>query len=250
MHPVLYHLKGLGTALVGMLRRTPRLSDDAQWEQWKQDFDRIYQENLYVFRNRYIYRELLKIFENNDFLKKEGGYFFEWLKGHYGRDMVMAVGRELDRNTESINLIQLIYQMTQRPDVITRQRFLDIHQVKPGDPKAWPPDIDCFRYEQTQKWFTENVGSGNQLDPAVIKKDRNWLEKQCKSAMKYRHKMVAHRSDMQLTLTIKEIHDSLDAVEKILKKYYGIMTGNALMQATPTIQFYWTKVFTQPWIEK
>jgi hypothetical protein len=37
---------------------------------------------------------------------------------------VLAVGREVDKHTEVINLIQLMYQMTQRPKVISRQRFL------------------------------------------------------------------------------------------------------------------------------
>ena len=86
------------------------------------------------------------------------------------------------------------------------------------------------------------------LDPAKIKKDRNWLEKRCRKVMKYRHKVVAHRSTMDLTLTIEEIDEALDAVEEMLKKYYLLFTGAGLLGAEPAIQFDWQTVFTIPWI--
>lgn len=228
------------------IRRRKALSYDAQWTKWQNDLERIYTESLYVFENRHVFGEIMKMFQDNKQLNKEGGFVWDWLRGIYGRDMVLAIGREVDRHTEVVNLIQLMYQMTKRPRVVSRKRFFKMLDLKhtPGT-----PELHDHLRELNERWFTQNIGAGDFLDPAVIKKDRNWLEKRCKAVMKYRHKVVAHRSTMELSLTIKQIHDALDAVETMLKKYYVLLKGGALMSATPTIQFYWQKVFTIPWIQ-
>lgn len=113
----------------------PALTEDKQWEQWEKDIRRIYTETVYAFENRLVYRELWQIFKNNPKLSAEGGFIWGWIKGIYGRDQVLAVGREVDRHTEVINLIQLMYQMTKRPKVISRARFfkmLDLENPAKG----------------------------------------------------------------------------------------------------------------------
>jgi hypothetical protein len=227
------------------------LTYDQQWTQWQKDIERIYKETVYVFEQRLVFREVTMMFQENDALKADGGFIWDWLRGIYGPAMVIAVGRELDRDTEVVNLIQLMYQMTKRPKVVSRKRFVEMLKFKPPPKKsAWPPSADGHLYELNQNWFTKNIGTGEYLDRATIKKDRNWLEKRCRAVMKYRHKIVAHRTGMELSLTIKQLHDALDAIEKMLKKYYVLFAGSALMQAEPAIQFNWKKPFTIPWIKK
>ena len=201
MHKAFWHLSDAWLAFLEVFKRQPLISPDNQWLAWKNDIKRIHDETVYVFENRYVFRRLREIMAGKREVESEGGFFFEWVRGLYGRDMVIAVGRELDQNTEVINLIQLMYQLTRCPEVITRDRFIQMLDLKPGNPDAWPPETDSILLKINQKWFTDNIGAGDKLDPALIQKDRNWLEKQCKTVMKYRHKMVAHRSPMQLTLT-------------------------------------------------
>lgn len=247
MEKVLGHLKGLWLAIVDLFRRKRLLSSDAQWRTWTEDITRIKKETVYVFENRYVFRRLQEIIRDNPKLKAEAGFFYEWLLGMYGRDMVLAVGRELDKHTEVINLIQLMYQIIQRPDVVGWERYCRMHNIKPGDRTAWPPDRDAVQYEFSRRFFSENIGRGDQLDPAFVKKDRNWLEKRCRKVMKYRHKIVAHRSPMTLTLTVKDLDEALDAIEKMLQKYYGLFTGHALIGAEPTVGIPWEIIFRYPW---
>jgi hypothetical protein len=228
-----------------------RLTYDQQWARWQKDIERIYKETVYVFEQRLIFREVMEMFQKNTELQAEGGFVWDWLRGMYGRDLVLAIGRELDRNTEVINLIQLMYQLTKRPRVVSRKRFFKMLKLKPPKKKNRPfPDADGHLYQINERWFTENIGAGAYLDAAKIKKDRNWLEKRCRKVTKYRHKVVAHRSDMELTLTIRELHDALDAIEKMLKKYYVLFAGGSLVGAEPAILIPWKKVFTFPWIKK
>lgn len=216
-----------------------RLTHDQQWAAWQKDIERIKNETTLVFRNRYLFREVRQMFQDNEHLKSCGGYVYRWLFEMYGRDMVLAVGRELDRTTEVVNLIQFMYQMSQRPRVITKERYL-----------AHFPADTVVPVVMQEDQFRELAGSKGYLDIAVIKKDRNWLEKQCRRVMKYRHKMVAHRTTMELSVSNADIDKALDAIEDILKKYYLILTGRGLVGAEPAIQFDWTEPFNVAWLPR
>jgi hypothetical protein len=52
-----------------------------------------------------------------------------------------------------------------------------------------------------------------------------------------------------LTLTIEQIDQALDEVERMLQKCYLLLTGASLLGAEPAIQFDWQQVFTYPWID-
>lgn len=89
------------------------IADHQQWERWRQDIERIYEETVYVFKHRLIFREIMRMFQNNPQSAAQGGFVWDWLNGVYGRDMVLAVGREVDKHTEVVNLIQLMYQLAE-----------------------------------------------------------------------------------------------------------------------------------------
>src|SRR5688572_18964288 len=120
--------------LRSLVERPPAITDEQQWDQWRKDVERIYRETVYVFRNRLLLREIRQMFQQNAQLQAEGGYIWRWLFGMYGRDMVLAVGREVDKHPEVVNLIQLMSQMTKRPKVISRERFLKRHLKAPAGP--------------------------------------------------------------------------------------------------------------------
>ena len=65
--------------------------------------------------------------------------------------------------------------------------------------------------------------------------------------IKYANKLVAHRTTAEVPLTLKQIHDAMEAIEEVLKKYLLILTGAALMGAEPAIQFNWRNAFSIPW---
>lgn len=217
--------------------RKPKLTDDLQWEAWRELIKRIYQETVYAFKNRMIWREVYRIYEANQRLQNDGVYFLEWMRGVYGRDQAMAIRREADRGSDVLNLIQLMYQISKRPEVISRARY-----------KAhFPPDTVIPEFMQDGQ-FDELCGNGKYIDVARVKKDYKRLLKDCRPVVNYVNKRIAHRTDVDVDLTMQQIHTAMDAVEEILKKYYVILTGASLMQAEPAVQFDWQRVFTFPWI--
>jgi len=214
----------------------PRLADDRQWAAWQAHIERIWTETTYAFENRLVFRTILEMYQNNAQLQQDGGFVYDWIAGVYGRDQVMAVRRELDRDSEVVNLVQLMYQIVRRPEAISRTRYL----------AHFPPDTVISAREQNEQ-FDRLCGTGPFIDVAVVRADRNKLEKKCRAVIRYANKLVAHRTTAQVPLTFKQIHEAMDAIEEVLKKYYVILTGGALVGAEPAIQFAWRKAFRIPW---
>jgi hypothetical protein len=213
------------------------LSDDEQWDAWKKLITRIYKETVYAFRNRLVWREINEIYRNNSRLMQEGGFFHDWMKGCYGRDQAVAVRREADRGSDVLNLIQLLYQMSKRPEVITRKRYKAL----------FSPDSVITDHMQEQD-FTRMCGPGPYMDPGLIRRDYKRLLKDCRPVVNYVNKKIAHRTDTEIKLTIEQIDTGMDAVEEVLQKYYLIFTASSLLGAEPAIQFNWQSAFTFPWI--
>lgn len=73
--------------------------------------------------------------------------------------------------------------------------------------------------------FDELCGNGEYIDVARVKKDYKRLLKDCRPVVNYVNKRIAHRTDVDVDLTMQQIHTAMDAVEEILKKYYVTLTG-------------------------
>jgi hypothetical protein len=215
----------------------PKLSKDEQWDAWLTDIERIYKETLYSFENRLIFREVANMMKANPVVEKDGGFFYQFLVGVYGRDQALAVRRELDGSSDAINFIRLMDQMIRRPDVITLERY-----------KAHFPRTSVISSRMQDEQFEKLAGHSAYISRKTIGQDRKTLINACAPVVLYASKVIAHRTPAALTLTIKEIDTALDAIEKTLKKYYVLFTGGSLVTAEPTIQFNWQKIFQTAWL--
>jgi hypothetical protein len=92
------------------------------------------------------------------------------------------------------------------------------------------------------------AGPGAFIDPKVVRKDIDEVDKQAKLVVLYANKIVAHRTTESVQTTLKHVNDSLEAIEKVLQKYYSLLTGGGLMGAEPSIINNWQAAFTVPWI--
>jgi hypothetical protein len=232
-------IRELWRRFLRLLQRKPVLSDSEQWDAWQRLLEEIHTELLFAFRNRYVFREIMGMFQKNDTLKADGGFVWEYLRLTYGHYQAMGVRREADRGSNVMNLSQLMYQMSHRPEVMSRKRY-----------KAHFPADTVIPEQMQDEQFTNMCGSGDYMDPKIIKKDRRRLERDCKKVVDYANKMIAHRSTEKRELTLVEIHTAMDAIEAVHKKYYVLLTGGGLVTVTPAIQFNWEKVFMIPWAPK
>jgi len=168
----------------------------------------------------------------------DAGYWYEWLRNLYAHYIVMAVRRELDRRSDGPNLCRLLRQIAQRPSVLSGKRYLDMFQ-----------DRQIAR-ERGSREFTELAGTRAFIDSAIVKGDLNELDKQARLVIRYANKIVAHRTQAQVAVTMRHVNSSLEAIEELLKKYHVLLTGKSLHAAEPSVLVTWMTAFQVPWISR
>src|SRR5688572_11381968 len=101
-----------------------KMAADDLYGRWQCFVRRIYTETVYIFTTRYRFREIERLYQQNPQLSACGGDVYEWLFGMWGRDALMGIRRELDGQSNTVNLNHLLREIEARPDVLTRRRYL------------------------------------------------------------------------------------------------------------------------------
>ena len=229
-----------------MSKKLKKLSDGDVWTRWNERMTRVRHELHYVYSTRKKFNDVTSLFENNEKLKSMGCEVYEWMFRMWARDIVIAIRRELDNDTNTVCLGRLLDEMAQRPKVITRARYL-------GDiPK------DDFKYAMLSDTFdgfgiirqSDTAPLTDYLDPVGIAADRRHLGKVAKSVLAYANQLVAHRSETEhVPVTLGDVNRTVDAIEEIFIKYYAIIVGPSLMGLEPSLIGNWMAPFEIPWLE-
>jgi hypothetical protein len=219
-----------------------KLSDDEVYAQLQKDVEEIQKHITLAFRNRRIFLDTTEMLRKHPTLSTspDAGYWYEWLRTLYAHYIVMAVRRELDRGANAPNIYRLLMAVARRPQVLSRARY-----------KAFFKDGALLRelgVDLGGEQFTEMAGPAEFIDSTIVRQDLEELEKQSKLVVVYANKIVAHRTPESVQTTLRHINNSLDAIEKVLQKYYVLLTGKGLVSAEPSIINNWEAAFTVPWI--
>ena len=82
-----------------------------------------------------------------------------------------------------------------------------------------------------------------------MRKDLNEVDKQAKSVVQYaKHDCLRIGRRESVEVTLRDVNDSLETIEKVLQKYYVLLTASSLIDAEPSIINPWQHAFTVPWI--
>ena len=228
-----------------MSKKLKKLSDGNVWTRWNERMTRVRHELHYVYSTRRKFNDVTSLFENNQRLKSIGGEVYDWMFRMWARDIVIAIRRELDNDTNTVCFGQLLDEMAQRPRVITRARYL-------GD----IPEDD-FKYRMLWQTFdgfgivrqSDTAPLTDYLDPAGIAADRQRLVKVAKAVLAYANQLVAHRSETEhVPVTLGDVNRAVEAMEEIFIKYYAIIVGPSLMGLEPSLIGNWMAPFEIPWL--
>lgn len=209
------------------------MTSDDIWKRWVERVNAIHIELTFVFANRRKFLEVQEMFQKNERLSQIGSQPYQWILGHWGRDTVMAVRRELDNNRNTISFGALLDEMADHNNLVTRKRFLG---------KLAEPGAEEFLVNSNNKSFDKwgvvsrtSKPLEDYLNADGIRADRQSLNKAAKPVLDYGNQLIAHRTPIgRLPLTIDQIHDALDAIEPVFKKYLVTLTGSALSEIEPT----------------
>jgi hypothetical protein len=215
----------------------------ASWKQWIEHD--IYEELIALASSRHTYKAFRNVFRQNAGLTR-AGWFFDWVTLNYIARAGMTLRRQMDDQAGNVNLRQFLQELQDRPEVMTRRRYVD----------AWnPPDADRWLADRS---FTKNFElvkpdqdkHNDHVDPKMVRRDRELLIQATGTVTSWVNRTIAHRGQVppMAVPTFGDLHGCVDALESTFKKYYNLITQSSLVQLEPFVQFDKYDIFTQPWI--
>src|SRR2546428_11232423 len=100
-----------------MAKRATHGTPEQLKARWRRQIRRIQLETTYAFQNRIIFREVMRMFRYNAALHQDGAKVHDWIVRMYGTEQLLAIRRELDGQSGVINLVRLLREIAQRPEV-------------------------------------------------------------------------------------------------------------------------------------
>lgn len=101
--------------------------------------------------------------------------------------------------------------------------------------------------------WTEKYGGavGSHLEPTIPAADLDTLRDAGANVRRYVDKHVAHgeASSPAVALTLNEVHDAVDTIGHLFKKYDFLVQGIGWADLEPAIHHNWQAAFTVPWMK-
>lgn len=208
-------------------------------EQWKNEFDEITNDLIDIVENQFIFHRVGEIIQANSKINQDN-FFWDHLRANYSAAMVVGIARQVDENRHVISFMRLLKDIERNTAVLTKTWFAD--QYEPNLPR-----------QIGEAHFAENFGSGEVLDPSVVRKDIADLSSITAGIEKYRHTRIAHKAKdpaLRTNLTFKDLDDAVGHLAKLITKYQLLLNQAGMPNLMPVIQYDWEAILRTPWIEK
>jgi hypothetical protein len=97
--------------------------EDAKFQKWARWIPTILADVQGILLNRHVYQEIQGIIATNPKIH-QSSVFYEWMAIQYVATSAIGVRRQLDMNPDSISLAQLLSEIKENPQVMSRGRFV------------------------------------------------------------------------------------------------------------------------------
>jgi hypothetical protein len=197
-------------------RRPDRMSDDELFKDWLAGIERIYMEMIALGRNRHMFKMMRDVADRNERLHKTGGHVLEWMFGNYLLSAAMSFRRGLDRDTSPLGMLNLLYEIEERPTIINRARYramFNLHPRSDMDPQFCHKAFNVFK-PQTYRGEPER----DHINPAVLTADREKLLYETEKIRLLVEQTFAHRArGTPETVRWGEFHVALDVLVEVFE---------------------------------
>ena len=211
--------------------------DAKRLAKWKRNIEIIYKDLVGLMYRRQMFEGLRDIAKDNPKLQ-EPSLFTDWMVGNYTSSVAAGIRRHTDTDPRNASLHNLIQEIIDHPRVITRSIYTAMYPSRTLRKHAGHSAFDEFA-----------GGNGDYLDLAILQADLKRLDKACKPVRKYVNESLAHlpAKTSPVTLTFKELHDALDSLAGLIKKY-KLMVKAVGAEVDPALG-PWQNILTFPWID-
>lgn len=220
---------------------------------WKKLLDEVINDLTNLMEGRYVFNEIVSICKENENLK-EDNIFWQFLRINYVSSAVLNICRQVDTNHDSLSLINLLNEILQNSNTITKRWFASQYQKNiKGDPGKMN-DFKKIMFGVGKADFENNFGKRNFIRKSMMSSDILKLKRHTKSIKKFRHKGIAHldkNRKLKFNISFNDLNNAIDVLEKTALKYNLLLNQAAYAGGTllPTIQYDWKMIFKEPWIK-
>ena len=174
-----------------------------------------------VLENKFLFNRLVEIIKNNSKINKPN-IFLDYIKINYITTVIVAICRQIDRDPHSISLINLLYEIYDNAEKITKEWFTSQYQTT--------------GVEHGSSDFKKNFGSLKHINPAIIYADIGNLIFYTKEIKKFRNKRVAHldkNKKIKFDIDFDILDKAINLTEKLIKKYHLLLTQSRMDKLLP-----------------
>ncbi|MDD5593680.1 MAG: hypothetical protein PHG97_02920 [Candidatus Margulisbacteria bacterium] len=230
-----------------MIRKSFEHTTYVKWQQW---FDIIYKEiqELLVYRN--VFMEVKNIIKANPKIQ-ESSSFYDFLDIAYIAFATMSVRRQIKNDKDSISFARLLSEMQRHPKIMSKERFAAMYKMS-SDEGRGVPALRKHLENRVQKAFRKySDESRNYFNPKIADRDLQYLRMTVKKIEDFADRRIAHcdKRSRKTLASYKNLDDSIDFLENLVRKYYLLFHADALISVLPFYQYDWKQIFKHPWIE-
>lgn len=220
------------------------MSTEELHEKWTAWLEQIEHETMTLWLYREYWRGLTEITQANDLPPST---FFDALGVWYAATQLAAVRRQLDHDMRSVSFWRLLTEMSEHPEVMTRERHVVLWDDENHWAEDWMREPWLARARENYDRFAE---AGNDtIAPRRTLQDRAELEDLAQPLREYVNRRIAHtaETELQAVPTFGELNAAVDKLGDLLQKYVSLFRAAALVQVAPEIQEDWLAPFRVPW---
>jgi AbiU2 len=219
-----------------------------RWTRWVEGPIRANVLNMFLQRDAWL--TVSQVIEGNGQLPHS--YWWEFMFDTYSTTQAIAVRRQADLRSDVASLGRLINEIHANADVLTLAFWLDLWGVTAA-PTSFQERLD--RSEAERQW-TEHFarGTGEHLDPAIPADDAETLKTAAANVRHYVNKHVAHTDEVesvsaaQVAISLDDVHEAIDTIGDLFRRYYSLLTCSGFTTLVPVIQDDWLAIFREPWM--
>lgn len=184
----------------------------------------------------------------NERLRETGGHVIDWMFGNYVLAAGMSFRRDLDRDSSTLGMLNLLYEIEERPTIVNRERYRLKWGVRQGDRIERHACDDAF--DTFEPVRIPETPERDHMNPAIVSADRQRLLANTETVRLVVEQTFAHRARSKPEqVTWGDFHTALDALVEVFTKYYALLTQKTLVSIEPTAQYDAHECLTFPWLQ-
>lgn len=207
---------------------------------WKNWLELLVNDLVDLFARREIFWDLQEIAKKNTKILSPGA-FFDWMCNNYMDSAPIGLRRLTDQDKRSISLWRMLYEILENPGVINRETYKSLYSLE--------------MQSLGDTGFDHVIGKGRKkLSKTQVRSDLRAIEEAEERIRRLVNKKIAHthlnRHAIKKLPTLNELDQALNTLDKILCKYYLLLTACEMGSVSAERQYDWKEVLCFPWVKK